>query len=205
MHPYHKIQSIYKRDPKTHRFLDGVFSMPEFCYLAGNRWEWTEKVDGTNIRVMWDGQEVKFGGKSDNAQIHAGLYEALKHQFPVDMFETTFDGPACLYGEGYGAKIQKGGGNYKPDGQDFVLFDVKIGSWWLQRYDIEDIGRRLDCRVVPIMGHGSLYEAVDWARSGIQSTWGSFYAEGLVLKPTIQLLTRDGKRIITKVKTKDFA
>ena len=30
-----------------------------------------------------------------------------------------------MYGEGYGAKIQKGGGNYRQD-QDFVLFDVLL-------------------------------------------------------------------------------
>lgn len=31
----------------------------------------------------------------------------------------VFGCDACLYGEGYGAKIQKGGGNYRAD-QDFV-------------------------------------------------------------------------------------
>ena len=30
MKEYHKIQSIYKRDEKTHKFIEGQFSLPEF-------------------------------------------------------------------------------------------------------------------------------------------------------------------------------
>lgn len=29
--------------------------MSEFDYLKDNTWIFTEKVDGTNIRIMWDG------------------------------------------------------------------------------------------------------------------------------------------------------
>ena len=45
----------------------------------------------------------------------------------ANLGEVFPDGAAVLYGEGYGAKIQKGGGNYRAD-QDFVLFDVRVGS-----------------------------------------------------------------------------
>ena len=51
MKEYHKIQSIYKRDEKTRKFIEGQWSLPEFEYLQNNRWLWTDKVDGTNIRV----------------------------------------------------------------------------------------------------------------------------------------------------------
>ena len=46
---YPKIQSIFKRDENTHKFIDGVFSLPEFEYLKDNLWIWTEKIDGRNI------------------------------------------------------------------------------------------------------------------------------------------------------------
>ena len=109
----------------------------------------------------------------------------------------------CLYGEGYGAKIQKGGGNYSAVPK-FVLFDVKIGDWYLQREDVEDIAKKLGVDIVPIVGQGTLIEAIELVRKGQKSTWGDFTAEGLVLRPATELKTRRGDRIITKIKHKDF-
>jgi hypothetical protein len=73
MNQYHKINSLYKRSPDGKKMLFGEYSQPEFEYLADNIWVFTEKVDGTNIRVMWDGTYLRFGGKTDNAQIPAKL------------------------------------------------------------------------------------------------------------------------------------
>ena len=90
----------------------------------------------------------------------------------------------CLYGEGYGARIQ-GGGNYNPNGVDFVLFDILIGEWWLQRKDVEDVATKLGITVVPIIGIGTLIEAVARVKQGFNSTWGNFSAEGIVVKPVV--------------------
>ena len=109
----------------------------------------------------------------------------------------------CLYGEGYGAKIQKGGGNYRPD-QDFVLFDVLVDEWWLQRENVEDIATKLGIEVVPIIGEGTLHDMVDQTRGRFDSAWGPFLAEGIVARPVTELKTRSGHRLITKIKCKDF-
>lgn len=50
MSEYHKINTLFKRDEKN-LIIEGDYSCPEFAYLAENEWTWTEKVDGTNIRV----------------------------------------------------------------------------------------------------------------------------------------------------------
>jgi len=201
---YPKIQSIYKRDEKTHKFT-GVFSLPEFAYLQLNHWTFTEKIDGTNVRVMWDGQDVKFGGRTNNAQMPIFLYDKLRELFPVDKFAALYpDQPMTLYGEGYGAKIQKGGGNYIKDGVSFILFDVLVDSWWLRRPDVENVASALSIDVVPIVGVDTLFRACEIVRQGFKSTFGDFIAEGLVLKPTVELFNRMGQRIVTKVKHTDF-
>ena len=121
-----------------------------------------------------------------------------------DTFNAIFDdADVCLYGEGYGAKIQKGGGNYRQD-QSFVLFDVKIGDWWLQREDVEDVASRMGLDIVPILCSGTLTDMVILASSGFPSKWGDFPAEGIVARPATELKTRSGHRIITKIKHKDF-
>lgn len=206
MNEYHKIQTIYKRDPATNHktLLEGDYSIPAFDYLKDNTWVFTEKVDGTNIRVMIMPKGIVFGGKTDAAQIPATLVEKLRSIFGPQEAKLVelFPEGACLYGEGYGPKIQSGG-NYGAS-QEFVLFDVKIGEWWLERENVDEIASKLGLRVVPIIGEGNLKMMVEWARAGINSQWGAFKAEGIVARPKVGLTTRNGDRLITKIKTKDF-
>ena len=206
---YHKIQTVYLRDAETKykTLLEAQYTEIEFEYLASNRWVFTEKVDGTNIRVMVSlaGDPITFRGKTDNASIPASLERRLEERFLTqrDRLYEIFPDGVCLYGEGYGARIQKGGGNYRPD-VDFVLFDVKIGESWLSRDSVEDIAEKLNIDHVPIIGRGTLPEMVAMARTGFKSRWGDFAAEGIVARPAVELVGRNGRRIITKIKTRDF-
>ena len=65
MKEYHKIDSVFKRDmfARGKPLIVGDWASDTLRYLADNEWEFTEKVDGTNIRVMVRGGEVEFGGK----------------------------------------------------------------------------------------------------------------------------------------------
>lgn len=196
----------------------GQYALPEFEYLKDNTWVFTEKIDGTNVRVMWGGAGLSFNGKSDNAQMPMFLITKLQELFDTtpkrklfkELFEQpnedgTIDEPeVCLYGEGYGAKIQKGGGNYIKDGVGFVLFDIKIGDMWLERENVEDIANKFGLKVAPIIGEGTLDDAIELAKKGFSSQWGDFLAEGIVLRPKTELKTRRGDRVITKIKHKDF-
>jgi len=119
------------------------------------------------------------------------------------MAEIFQDGEAVLYGEGYGAKIQKNGGNYRQD-QDFILFDVRCGDWWLKRSDVEDVAEKLGIDVVPMIGQGTLFDAVNFAKQRFKSKWGDFEAEGIVARPAVELKTRGGQRLIAKIKCRDF-
>lgn len=209
MNEYHKINTMFKRDMQgdKHIIFDD-WAEKEVEYLKNNQWTFTEKVDGTNIRIYWDGENVTFGGRTDNAQIPNGVINRLNDLFystPARqrLKEVFPDGNVTLYGEGYGAKIQKGGGNYK-DTQDFVLFDVKVGKFWLERNNVHDVAKKLQLDVVPVIGTGTLYEAIELVRNGITSAWGEFQAEGIVARPEVELTTRNGSRIIAKIKTRDF-
>ena len=205
METYHKIQTVFKRNSETRfKTLLSEYSMPEFEYLKDNEWVFTEKVDGTNIRIMFDGS-ISFGGKTNRAQIPAELVNNIQERFlsKIDIFKSFDSTEICLYGEGYGPKIQSGG-KYRDD-QGFVLFDVKIGEWWLQRKDVEDVAQKFGLDVVPIIGLGSIKEMVGKTMEGFYSQWNdNFIAEGIVARPDTELKSRNGKRIITKIKYKDF-
>jgi len=220
MKEYPKIQSLFKRDTKGKMLFD-QYSLPEFEYLKDCMWRFTEKVNGTNIRIMWrpsgegcsspDGLGPStslgrtIGGKTDNAQIPTFLFEQLIHMFPEEKLKEVFgEVPVCLYGEGYGARIQKGGGNYIHDGVSFVLFDVLIDGWWLKQEDVADIAQKLSILTVPHIATGNLSEMVTMVSRGFDSTWGAFEAEGIVARPGVGLMSRNGHRIITKLKHADF-
>jgi len=208
MTEYPKIVNVWKREPvegsKKWKIVENAWSTPELEYLKDLNWSWTEKVDGTNIRIIYDGEKVEFKGKTDRAILYKPLEDFLATKFYAGALSEIFEGPVCLYGEGYGKKIQKRGGLYNPDGNSFVLFDIKIGDYWLKRKDIVEIADKLQIEVVPEVGCGTLEDAITFVRNGVYSEWGDFLAEGIVVKPDVNLLNRSGRRIITKIKTVDF-
>lgn len=209
MSEYHRIPNVYARDPVSHEMTTQC-STDEIEYLFDNEWIFTEKIDGMNIRVVvGDCREAQFLGRTDRAIIPPALLAVLSEKFTTEKLRETFSawlGQIVLYGEGYGRKIQKGGGLYIPDGVDFILFDVRVGRWWLQRDMVREIADTLDIGVVPEVGCGTLQKAIDIVRSGFPS-WVSklpLLAEGLVCRPAVELAGRNGSRVICKVKTRDF-
>ena len=78
------------------------------------------------------------------------LLEKLQEMFPIDRMEEQFkySKKVCLYGEGYGTRLQKGGGNYR-EGVSFRLIDAWINGWWVKWDNIVDIAKSLDIKTVP--------------------------------------------------------
>ena len=207
MSEYHKIETLYERDEQTFR-LKPELVLKNRTYSLIKTWNWTEKIDGTNIRCIWDHitGKVTFGSKSDNAQIHADLVRYLYENIPVENVRGVFpDVSAVLYGEGYGAGIRKGG-DYS-DKKKFILFDVLVdGKWWLSWENTCDVATKLHLETVPYLGEMTLEDATTMVRAGFQSklNGGKMKAEGLVGRTAEPLFDKKGARLIVKLKTKDF-
>lgn len=204
---YHKIETLFKRDNKTKKLIEGKFANETIEYLKDNKWQFTEKIDGTNIRIMWDGHKIKFGARTDDGQIPALLTNRLIELFVGEkneqLFEQKFrETEVVLVGEGYGAKIQNGG-LYK-DTQDFILFDVMIAGNWQPRESVEDIANYFNIDVVPIVLEGTIQEAVDYVKAKPKSKIGTANSEGVVGRPLVEMQDRCGNRVIVKIKVKDF-
>lgn len=209
MQQYHKIETLFERDEKTKKLIVGKFRNPTVEFLKDNTWVFTEKVDGTNIRVYWDGHHVQFGGRTDNAQIPAHLINRLNALFGgeanAQLFEQKFgETPVELFGEGYGIKIQNGGA-YRDD-VDFILFDVLIADNYQPRESVEDIAKYFGLEVVPILLKGTIADGVEYVLSHRQSKIAKNGAllEGLVGRTEIETRDRTGKRNIIKIKYSDF-
>lgn len=209
---YPKIETLFERDMEGAKTLiEGKFRSPLVEYLKDNEWIFTEKIDGTNIRVHWNGHTVMFGGRTDNAQIPSFLLnDVLYPKFAGTVNEQVFEQkfgemPVTFYGEGYGAKIQKGGDKYV-DGHSFILFDVKVGNTFVDRESVEDIAKSFRIECVPIVLRGTIQEAVDFVKTSPKSVIAKEEKtmEGLVGVPAVRAFDHKGNRVIVKVKVEDF-
>ena len=164
MKEYNKIDTVFERDMNgSKKLIEGEFRSEAVKYLARCTWRFTEKIDGTNIRIHWDGHKITFGGRTERANIPAHLVNKLSEIFlgneTEELFEQKFgEKEVILFGEGYGVKIQNGG-DYRPD-VGFILFDVMIGENYQPRETVEEIAKCFGLEIVPIIMEGTIAEAV---------------------------------------------
>ena len=208
MREYEKIETIFVRDEKTKKLNENVYRNETVKFLKDIDWEFTEKIDGTNIRIVWDGHKVSYYGRTNKAQIPSQLMNRLIELFGGDvneeMFEQKFgEKNVMLIGEGYGAKIQNGS-SYRED-NDFILFDVLINDNYLSRENVKSIANYFNIDVVPTIMVGKLEDGINWVKTKPKSKIGTANSEGLVARPLVELKDRTGNRIILKIKVRDFS
>lgn len=214
METYPKTNTLFKRFNKIIN-PDKIVSK-EIEQLMNIDWVLTEKIDGTNIRITIQVNDcgeyiIKVKGREEISEIPDGLsYKLAQIVFGNEhLFQKVFKGEpgleVCIYGEGYGNKIQGNRKYFESDDEyDFIVFDIKIGEYWLERGNVEDICRKLNLKIVPILGYGTLHDMIRLVKSGFKSTIGNCRAEGIVAYPMYQLFDRKGKRITAKLKYSDF-
>lgn len=57
---YPKIPTVYERDMEGTKLLKiGVYSSPTLEVLSNIEWVGTEKFDGTNVGIVWDGHCIR--------------------------------------------------------------------------------------------------------------------------------------------------
>lgn len=189
----------------------------------------SEPGDEGTMQTLGVAFSVDYKGKTDNANIHPNLLKHLTDNHPAEKvlaslglktfipyeewtehkWQSEDDIPEryTIYGEGYGAKIQKAGGNYLSKGNGFIVFDVKVDDMYLLCENRDAIAAKLGAPVVPFIGMMTLDDAIGFVRRGFKSRIAEnkdFMAEGLVIRNELGLRTRRGERIITKIKTCDF-
>lgn len=277
METYTKIDTMYKRyafDGKNcpkkewlkfrNKIILGEFSNKEAEYLFKCMWEAYSKIDGTNSKIAFypSTQEIRVGGKTDNANSQHGQFEMLEKigerikpqlcaMFPkesarftpikennkIQYFDvkgnvigtvaceltytkteasaSTFYGvaleevPIYIYGEYFGTGVQKAGGRYIQNGNDFLVFDIKQQGWWLPKENRDAICKSLGLEQVPFLGHMTLEDIEKMVRGGFATKFDraadpTLIEEGIVARPVIPLCSSNGNRVIVKVKYCDY-
>lgn len=207
---YPKIDTIWKRDENNkYRIIEGVYSKEEFMNIQ--KWLVTEKIDGTNIRIIFNGETVEFRGRTDKAEIPKFLLLYLQSKFTIELLKSVFPEaqpithPVVLFGEGYGGRIQKVGKKYREESA-FILFDVWVNGWWLNNDSLNNIAMQLGIPRVPIIGIMTAREAIEYVKSYPKSEAAreDLSGEGIVARSHPLVLFRNGDPLMWKLKSKDY-
>jgi hypothetical protein len=225
MRPYASIETVWTRNKETNKLNFGELRDP--CWDCIKQWTISEKIDGTNIRVIFTLSGVEVKGRTDKAQLPPGLEEAVLKCFPdhdaVVAYFTEYRGKdlppewsVTFYGEGYGAGIQKGG-LYRPD-KSFRCFDVLLGeSMWTADSDMREICFDLKVPAAPWIHYhigniarteeDLIWHFRDWDGFSPTALWDSnqkILPEGIVAKPMQPLFDTRGNRIMWKLTFREF-
>lgn len=211
---YPKINTLWKRDSKN-RIMVGAFARPEFEDLAYAPFVWTEKLDGTNTRFYWNGEVVTIGGRTDAAVWNPRVLGALRAIANPLAFEHLYGKRhVVLYGEAFGAGIQKGGG-YSEDVL-FRPFDLRLGteqgitsnSPFTGRGKVDEIAKLLGVETVTALGGMPLMSAWTMMELGhFKSTYPGHELEGIVGRPETPFYVANHESltpILVKMKYRDL-
>ena len=209
---YPKINSLWKRDPATHKFLFGELSCKEFLFHLD--WDVEEKIDGMNIRIYFqavDGEEGTQGYKFDIKGRTAAANSPKKLEdwiygkgLEKGLSELGLRN-GVLYGEGFGPGIQSGG-IYRSD-MAFILFDCYTNRW-STREEITQIATALNIDRTPQLGKYSIKEIISKVLSRPKGHYGKcdYTMEGIVARsrPLVRFNNPNADPLMFKLKVKDF-
>jgi len=116
--------------------------------------------------------------------------------------------PATVYGEAYGGKLQGMSHTYGPD-LKFIVFDVKVNDIWLDVPNAEQVAHALGLEFVDYVKISTDLNEIDAQRDADDPIaqrlgLGSKPREGIVLRPLVEMILPNGKRVIAKHKNAAF-
>ncbi len=218
---YPKINTFFKRvqeGPDKGKIILDSISKNEF--LVPCEWIVSEKLNGTNTRIILSEKGIEIKGKTDKAQFNPivlrGIGEILKHitQDKIDSLLKLYEAEKIiLYGETIGELVQGKEWKYNLNGRedvDLYIFDVYVmrengKGFWLEIHQIKMVTNELGLKKVPEYGFGTIPEIKRRVKDGLVSLVDhKTRAEGVVAKTLVTVYDERGNRIMWKLKTKDF-
>ena len=164
-----------------------------------------EKIHGTSAHFSWKFEEKKihFSAGGESHENFIKLFDITT--LGVKLCEMFPDQDIVVFGEAYGGKQQGMSHTYGKQ-LKFIGFDVKVGDFWLNVPNAEDVCTKLDVEFVHydkievnLENLTALRDAdsVQAVRNGITEPKKR---EGIVLRPLVEMRINNGDRVICKYK-----
>jgi len=168
-----------------------------------------EKIHGTSAHIGW-----KFENKNlhifSGGESHEKFIKLFDLNFLKAKFEEVFpDMDVLIFGEAYGGKQQGMSHTYGKE-LKFIGFDVKVGDYWLNVPNAEDVCKQFNIEFVAYnkievnLDNFNRFRdmpSIQAVRNGITE---EKKREGIVLRPLVEMRVNNGDRIICKYKPEEF-
>ena len=167
-----------------------------------------EKIHGTSAHIAFKLGEDKvrfFSG----GETHEKFISLFDEQKLLAHFKETYQYDVVIFGEAYGGKQQAMSHTYGKE-LKFIVFDVKVGDFWLDVPKAEASAIGFGLEFVDYVRIPATVEAIDAERDrdstqAVRNGMGAGRKrEGVVLRPLIELRKNNGDRIISKHKGDEF-
>jgi hypothetical protein len=166
-----------------------------------------EKVHGTSAHVSFKNGKVHFFSGGEKYDNFVKLFDQEKL---LEIFKSFNQEEIVVFGEAYGGKQQGMSATYGKELR-FIAFDVKMGNLWLDVPKADKVALKLGLAFVPYELVSTDISALDFERDrpsrvaklcGIQEDRP---AEGIVIRPIMEVRLNNGERMIAKHKRPDFS
>lgn len=187
---YLHINNLYK---------DRTILMFRECYAL-------EKIHGVSTHLTWKAKEKQLHYFSSNVE-QKDFIEIFDTNI-IERFSNLFDTDITVYGEAYG-NLQAMSKTYG-DELRFVAFDVNINGFWLEVPKAQNVCDKLNIEFVDWVKIPTDIDAINFERDkpSTQAKRNGIVEdkirEGVILRPLIEFITKNGDRLIIKHKRTEF-
>ena len=168
-----------------------------------------EKIHGTSAHISWHFSEKKIHFSS-GGESYENFIKLFDETFLNAKFEEVFpDQDVVIFGEAYGGKQQGMSHTYGKQ-LKFIGFDVKVGDFWLNVPNAEDVCQqfgiefvhynKIEVSLQNLTALRDMY-SVQAQRNGCGT---DKKREGIVCRPLIEMRINNGDRVICKYKPDEF-
>ena len=167
-----------------------------------------EKIHGTSAHIGWKFEQKKvhfFTGEN-----HPLFVSLFNEEFLIKKFEEIFpDQNVVIFGEHYAGKCQGMSNTYGKESK-FIGFDVKVGEYWLNVPNAENVCQQFNIEFVDYVKVSTDLESLNAERDkpSVQAIRNGITEpkkrEGIVLRPLIEMRVNNGDRVICKYKPEEF-
>ena len=211
---YKKFDSPFKKD-------EHFINTPELNQvLPKGKWIKTEKIDGTNIRIIFTkmdelgNRDILIGSRklilNDQDKTSKIYYDCIKgvNLYKLKEYFKDIKSTIVIYAEGYGAGVQKGGIYSK--NKNFRVFDIRIDEAYQDFVYVEKVCIDNQLNIVPVIDEieeitfGECISSLNRLNNTLMTDGEGGKPEGIVYKFEPVLLNKYKERLIFKVKFKDF-
>lgn len=166
----------------------------------------SEKIHGSSSHMKWNKDNITF---SPGGEKYVNFVSLFDIGFLEGKFKELGLDEVTIYGEVYGGKMQ-GMKKIYGDKLKFIAFEVKIFDRWLNMEAAEKIVLDFGLEFIyytkistdlKVLEEERNKPSVQAKRNGILEDRRK---EGIVLRPLIEMMRSDGKRIMAKYKNEEF-